>query len=767
MNLRNIGRIFLIKSKGITISCISSVLITVVLIISMLNLTRNAEASYEDKIRAAYGDIDIIATYMDYSGIPDTTTDQIKKMKGIDQVSAGYFDADFMIENNSVYLVAGDNSNLMKARYYYDTNIQTDEIVINSVFAETLQCKVNDTIAINGSNFRVIEVIEDFSGSAVNIAMAILNQTGLTGILGLDTDINFILISVKDNYDMDLILNQISSIDGKLYLNVVEADELYKDAVESFSIFIKAVAICVIIVAGLIMAGTMRRFVYKYKHDMAIIRAIGGSTKQVKYIFRYLIIIINTIGSISGFAVSVIFHTMILRLINEKIQLIEGNIRFYFWESLSITALIFIFLTFILVISTHRSFQILPLEAFQDNELCQIGKGNKRPEKSNLYHFMRLPGRDTYVMIKSMLSRIKENFLIIGTIVIIVVISFIGGGLSNILHKNNNEYLKREYLADIVITSSYPIQYEDIEPYYKQLKGASGTSASITLYSQDDASFQNEALSFLIADMDSMQTQGILSSMATGTNRIILNDKVAEKFNISEGDYIKVLTPSQYKYDSNGLPVELLVAPYEVRMHVIEILPKDMLQNFDALIDMNCNDFMKTNYMINRIYVNGDLDKAEQLLRQIKTIYSGIKWSNIEEVIKVSNKVLRERFVIFEVVVSILILIAGQGWVNAIRHAILSRKDEYRILRIHGMTLARLRNMLFIQIIIYLVTGIVSGTGIGAIVLMLLTYLEGGTILAAINFNSLMLISIFLIILNIMLIPDILKVSKTEIAMSE
>ena len=222
-----------------------------------------------------------------------------------------------------------------------------------------------------------------------------------------------------------------------------------------------------------------------------------------------------------------------------------------------------------------------------------------------------------------------------------------------------------------------------------------------------------------------------------------------------------------YKYDSNGLPVELLVAPNEVQMHVIEILPKDMLQNFDALIDMNCNDFMKTNYMINRIYVNGDLDKTEQLLRQIKTIYSGIKWSNIEEVIKVSNMVLRERFVIFEVVVSILILIAGQGWVNAIRHAILSRKDEYRILRIHGMTLARLRNMLFIQIIIYLVTGIVSGTGIGAIVLMLLSYLEGGTILAAINFNSLMLISIFLIILNIMLIPDILKVSKTEIAMSE
>ena len=767
INLRSISKVFLLKSKALSLSCISSVMIATVLIISMLNLTMNAETSYENEIRSMYGDIDIIATYEGYLGISETSIQEIKDLKELNEVSTGYFDPDFMIEKNMVYLVGSDNSNLSKSRYHYKIDLLKDEIAVNSVLADCLRCKVNDTIKISGINYRVKEIIEDVSGSVSNLTMAILNQAALPQIFGETPESNFLLISVNDNYKMDYAEKCISSIDGKLNLNVTQADEWYKDSVESYSTFIKALAICVVIVTGLFVASTMRRFIYKYNHDMAIIRAIGGSKKQVKLIFQKLVFSINMIGCIGGFLISVLLNKIILRLINKKIQLVEGDISFFFQYSLITAVLIFVMLTIILLLCIRKSFKVLPLEAFMENELSQIGKGNMRSKGGFINHFSMLLGKDTYITIKTMLSRFKENFLLTGTIMIIVVISFIGSSLSSIIQKNNNEYLKQEYLTDIVVTSSSPILYNDIEEYCEQLKNTVGVNTAITLIALSDASYRNEPLSFMIADFDSMQKQGIIENAEAGSNRIILSKKIADKFNISIGDYIYVFTPPEYKYDPNGLRVGQLKDPYEVQMCVEGISPGYILRYRDALIDINSSDFFQKNFALDRIYVSGDLDSAEQILSQIKNRYPGIKWSNYEEVKEISNKALRERFVMFEVVVCILVLVAGMGWVNAIRHTILSRKNEYNILRMHGMTIARLRKMLFMHILIYLIIGIALGVGVGIVVLMLLTYFEGGTSLIVINFNSLALITAFLIVLNLLLIPDVLKVSKMKVVMSD
>jgi putative ABC transport system permease protein len=767
LNLKDISKVFLLKSKALTISCISSILIAVVLIISMLNLTMNAEASYGSKLRATYGNIDAIASYQTFSGIPETIIEQIEASEGIKEISAGYFDADFMIEENSVYLVGSDNSNMMKSRYHYKNDLLKGEVAVNSVLADCLHCKVDDTIKISGYDFRVKEIMEEVSGSAVNYTMAILNQVGLAQVLGKTPESNFMLIDVKDNYEMDFAVKNIRSIDGLLHLNIVEADELYKTSIEAFSIFIKALEVCVILVTGLFVASTMKRFIYKYNHDMAIIRAIGGNKKQIKVIFRHIINIINMLGCAGGFLISILLNKIILGLINKKLQLVEGDIRFFFFRSLIVVFFIFAFLTFILQVSIQKSFKVLPLEALMENELNQIGKRKKRLKNYVFYRFSRLFGKDTFIMIKTMFTRFKENFLITGTIIIIVVISFIGGSLSSIIQKNNNEYLKREYLTDIIVTSSTPMLYKDIIEYYEQLQSTEGIYASLTLSPGVDASFQNKPLRFKMADFNSMQKQGILKNKIAGSNPIILSDEIAEKFKVSVSDEINVTTPPEYILDSKGLVAGTLKNQSEVRMQVTEVLPKNILQYNDAFIDIHCIDFVLENDVLDRIYINGDSDIAEQILSQIKNRYTGIKWSNLEEVKKAADKALNERFVMFEVVVCILIIIAGLGWVNAIRHTILSRNDEYKVLRIHGMTIARLRKMLMKHILLYLLIGIVLGIGFGIAVLMLLTYLEGGTSLIIVNYPALALITAFLIMLTLMLIPDVLKVSKAEVIMND
>ncbi len=762
-DLKKISKIFLLKSKSLSISCICSVLIAVVLIISMFNLSSNAFTSYRDKLLAAYGDCDALITYEDYSGIQKSVLDQIKNLRGIEKCAAGYFNSNFRIIDNSVYLVGSDNTELMKSRYHYNTDIKRNEVAMNTVLAGCLQCNLQDNITINGDIYRVKEIFEDTTGSATGITMAIFNEKALPQLLDEKPDYNFVLISVHDYYRIESLVKEISQIDTMLSINTIEVDEFYKESIESFSIFIISLSICVIVVTGLFVTSNIKRFIYKYQHDLAIIRALGGNKKQIQLIFRYIIICINLIGCAGGFIMSILLNKIILSGINDKIQLIEGHIRFFFFKSFMIAVSGFLILVFLLYISIQKNFKILPLEAIMNNELNKIGKRKSKLHRTNSYWIGRLFRRDGYIVIKSLLIKFKDNILITGTIMLITVISFIGSGLTNIIQNNNNHYLREQYLSDIVVTSSNHTLFKNFANYYERLQNTDGIDASVVLFPKSDAALSNEPLNYMIADFNALERQGIVRNSVKEGKRIILNEKTAKKFGVSIGDTISVLTPPVYAYDSNGLIIGTSIKPYEVRMIITDILTGSSLQNTDAYIDIQCDDFMQEDYALNRIFVSGDLDVAEQILNQMKSINTGLKWMSYDRVIEASNKAIKERFFIFQVVIGILVLIAGLGWYHAIRQTIISGKEQYNIMRIHGMSIRRVRKMLLIHIFLYLFTGVGSGIILGTISLAYITYWESGTSIVSIDFRTLAYLIGFMILLSILLIPDVVKISKTKV----
>jgi ABC-type antimicrobial peptide transport system permease subunit len=401
------------------------------------------------------------------------------------------------------------------------------------------------------------------------------------------------------------------------------------------------------------------------------------------------------------------------------------------------------------------------------NELSQIGKRKKSRKRSGIFLISKLFGKDTYITLKLMFVRFKENFLITATIMMIVVISSLGNSLFNLISYTNDLYYKEYFLTDTVVTSSSSILYKDFAKYYELLQNTDGLDASIVLWAPFDATYNNEPLRFVIADFDAMEQQRILKNSSTDENRIVLSKKLAEKYNVSTGDFIKVLTPPKYILDSHGIKQGISEKPYEVRMCVTAIIPEDAWKGSNAYIDIKCNDFMKNDCYFNTVYINGDQNTTDQLLAQLKSIHTGLKWESYDNMMAISHKALKERYIMFEIVVGILTLIAGLGWFNAIRYTLLSRTKEYDILRINGMTVRRLRRMLFVHIAIYLCIGVVLGVFVGMGAFAWITYLERGKSIVVINLRSFALISSYLILLCMLLIPDILKISKEKIITNE
>jgi putative ABC transport system permease protein len=182
----------------------------------------------------------------------------------------------------------------------------------------------------------------------------------LTSLLGKTPGYKFILFGFAKDHKQNETIEDIQLIDVQLRINMVETDEVYKVAMESLTIFINALMVCVIIVTAMFVTSNMKRFIYKYNHDLAIIRAIGGRKEQVKSIFRYIILYIAFLGCAGGFIFSIFFSKLIMGWINSEIHLIDGGIQYDFISSLLIAATCFFVLVLILLLSIQKSFKILP-----------------------------------------------------------------------------------------------------------------------------------------------------------------------------------------------------------------------------------------------------------------------------------------------------------------------------------------------------------------------------------------------------------------------
>ena len=153
-------------------------------------------------------------------------------------------------------------------------------------------------------------------------------------------------------------------------------------------------------------------------------------------------------------------------------------------------------------------------------------------------------------------------------------------------------------------------------------------------------------------------------------------------------------------------------------------------------------------------------ENMDQTLHQLRMQYPTLSWQSYTQVKANSAKAIRERFIMIRVMILILLVLAGAGWLIAAKNMILDRKEEYLILRKIGMTERKVSGIIWRQILPFLFIGIVLGAFAGSLLITYLGYLNYKTWNYRFSLDSIWFIVGYMIIMGMMLIPVIRKVCK-------
>ncbi|WP_312493590.1 hypothetical protein, partial [Anaerosporobacter sp.] len=198
-------------------------------------MSLNASASYRNSIKAMYGDCDAGITYSDYRGINDDIVNKIEEMTDVTEISTLLYSNEVQISGVIVYAIGTDNSKMARSRYHFTKVINQGEIAINEVLAKAWNYSVGDCITIENMNFTITEIFNDRANSDISLQMIVICKEDLKKLKNKDYSTNIVMIKADKVENLEY---EIRRIDSGLNAIVFQGDEVYKDAVNSFQVFI-------------------------------------------------------------------------------------------------------------------------------------------------------------------------------------------------------------------------------------------------------------------------------------------------------------------------------------------------------------------------------------------------------------------------------------------------------------------------------------------------------------------------------------------------
>lgn len=412
--LNGISINFLKKSRFLTVSCVICIFFVSTMLILMFQLTRNSKKSYLQNMRETFGDCDIIASHEDYSKIDDNVLKKVLGIDGIDELNTGIFDyidiRTDLKEKTSVntYMIGTDNGRLNRARYKFYSRLRDNLMVINQKLADSKNLKVGDTVYCGEKEFTVSEIIYDDNFSFQNIFFTVVTKKAFSEIKKEDIGSSYILIKTKRSKKMSGIKNAIKNADKKLDITMIEDSKEYQSYVNVYSSFMNILAVIVVIISLLFIAAVFRRFMQKYSRDMAVMRTMGASIRQVKTIFSLLGIYITGAGCLSGFVFSLLAGNILFSITAKEFDFVAEARTVDISLALGITAIVFAGVEIFLTLFSKSFINKLPYQSMKND-----GSSNKAYSGKgiiNRFVSMVLP-HDMLISYKMAVPKMKENFL--------------------------------------------------------------------------------------------------------------------------------------------------------------------------------------------------------------------------------------------------------------------------------------------------------------------------------------------------------------------
>lgn len=759
--LNRISIIFLKNSRRLTAACFISVFIASFLLVLMYNLTMNAQKSYEQNIRDTLGDCDIIANAPEDSSLSPETIQQITNLPAVSSVESGRLGT-LNIDKYTVPTAGVVDGTSNKARYQYSANLTDEQIILNTVIAEALQAEEGDTLTIGSRRLTVIEIILDDSYSYQNKYFAIVTQNVLCELLGVENEPNYLFIKRNKETHLQKAADAVEQCCPDLEVILVENVAQYKAQVQSFRIFMRILCVIIVCICGLLIAEVFRSFLQKYYREMMVLRTIGGKNSQVVTIFLLLALWIVGTACLSSLLAAVTIGKLLFTLFANRLSLSVEATDIHLAESCGLVLAVFCILLLFLAYSIIRFVKGLPLQSMRQ-------KNSQRTVYTGKGLLSRLIAKalrgDRLVSYKMAVPKIREHALLLLTILLLTVFSYVGNDFMNQIARNSTVYCDSLYLDELMITNgeSLELPYKDAMYIYHNLEEHADCQIfPIIELAPADSNLEYKMAGQAFADLRKMQQQGIISVKADDyQNAIVISEEAAEKSGCEAGKTYELskICQAAYEYyfpeDDEDAHNQLLIAGildhtlwwgsnegiYDI--HHPEFQPKD-------------DDTVKLT-----LFASEHTKQMERLLQELRISYPNLQWQSYSSMVKWSKRVLSERFTIVFVVLYILTILAGTGWFNSAKNMITAQSDDYRILRQLGMSEKRVQRIIWRQILYYLLLGIGIGIAAGIFICAWINYRESDYKVWEVHFylQNIWFILVYYVVLLAALTPHIKKIA--------
>jgi ABC-type antimicrobial peptide transport system permease subunit len=798
---------FFRKNKFIAVSSILSVAISISLIITMALFVSNAKQSLVEEVQKMFGNMDLAIGYNpeQEKNIDSALLSEFVSFEAIEQSSNVLLTRMYVDQlGDTVYTIGAENDSLVKSRYHFSEDISDNEIILNERLSRLLGVEVDDSLILENRSYTVKEVTSDLEAAGPVLDTLILAKSRIQQIemerTGDNHEATYILMKTKENRDINELVTDLKSVDPELRIDIATEDEFVRSNLDMLNQFIIVLSILILILTSLFIVSNFEVFLYKYKNQLAIMRALGATNKQIFKVVFLQSSLINIIGAMVGFILVLVTHQFVQNWLGPLFSISLTRNEFNFGMAIGVICISVLLIQAFMLIPAYRSSKVLPLTIMQENEAINLSYQKLRILLgiglfiasaifillgvifSNLVllvllgalflvsgMFLLLPvyitpilnwflpiiksvfGNTSFITVKNLIPQVRKNILVVLIIGAMMIIAVFGSTFIQTIQHNDKEYVKKQFPTDVVLTGSIsnesPIESAELKSVVKELESVKSVSTHSGFYSAEVTVGNNTGeVIYAYADLNEMEKQGLLSVTAeVDASKMIVRQEKADQYGLEVGDKVQ----AELFFES---PVDVFTVA-----SIVEELP-----NFgDVLIDWENNPEEPVFQMA--FVIPADTESALTQLPEIKSQFPGLTITSYEQSLEQSEQMFVQRWSIFIVVLVVILFSVMLGVVNTLINNIHSRRKEYAVLRAISLSRKGIIQVVMTQVITYLLIGLLFGSTTGILLTYVISLVDPGTIQFDFQLVS-FLVGAMVVISLVIFIPFANKIGKLTIS---
>lgn len=753
-NLKAIAWKLFKAAKVHVLTSICIIAVSICLIVTMATYIYNAQHKLERNIDELYGEMDVLAGY-DYGRgqyVSIEQYDAMHQLPFVDAISPVSLEMAQIDELNSVYTIGVENDGLAKSRYHFTNDVTADSVLLSELLAKTLNAFVGDNVLLNGQTYEVIEIVPTPAGTEpFNMAIVhndVLRQSVSAGL--------FMLIQTDEPLE---VAKSLKSLDDQFRIDVVNDYDFVKMNIQTLLVFIIVLSVFILLITGLLLLSTMQLLLTKLKEQLMILRALGATTKQIGQLVQIQLVSIVLLGLVLGTVMSFITIQVFLPQFVKWLRLPEATTQFPVYLVFAIVFITGIILMIYTIVQVRKAMHILPMQLVEESlertvaltkwklifmsvmttigllslfvgQLDGTGKGALQIILGSLvlafvvlymmpYNFQwllkvtlqpirKLLGKEAYLACQQLIPQIRLNMKIVLSLVGLTVILVFGSSMLKSLQANEQAYLQERFETDWIVSNTAADMSLDVRiveqidklPDVKVAQATSmGTSVSIE---EDSYPFDLFALN--------LSEYGVVGEL---DQKIVVTERFAKEENIQVGDMI---TPYFFDFKSETV---LKQAAFEV----VKII--DLKEDFiGAHIDWS-SSFAKNHMVVQELMIEtSNPDQAKEALTELLTHYPTMQLLEKKVAMEEANMMFYQRWSLFIGVFIVLLVATAIGIIQTLLHLIYTNREQYIIQRLLGLTPKGLIKLLCMQVLSFVLYGLVAGLVVGGVLTRLVALID-------------------------------------------